>query len=84
MRLRDFLRGRPSSGQDKLLTEPPPLSERTRMEEHVVPLDDLILHEADGDCLCGPTPKFVEGGGLVVIHHSLDGREADEDGGEVS
>ena len=43
---------------------------------HVVPLDDLIVHEFNFDCVCGPTPDPDEG--KVVIHHSLDGRERDE------
>lgn len=41
---------------------------------HVVPKDDLIEHLPDDDCPCGPTPKFEEGG-VVMVHHSLDGRE---------
>lgn len=50
---------------------------------HVLPVDDLIAHEAQGgDCPCGPTtePVKAEDGyiGWVVIHHSLDGRELAE------
>ena len=42
--------------------------------EHVVPTDDLIAHGTDDECPCGPTPKFSDGG-VVMVHHSLDGRE---------
>jgi hypothetical protein len=49
---------------------------------HVIPINDLIEHDRTGgvlcDCVCGPDVEFVEGGGIVVIHHSLDGREQDE------
>lgn len=49
---------------------------------HVVPLGDAVEHEADDDCVCGPTLKPVAGadGSLVwlMIHHSLDGRETGE------
>lgn len=50
---------------------------------HVLPVDDLIEHDGDsGDCACGPTDMPVErddgSAGWVVIHHSLDGREANE------
>lgn len=49
----------------------------------VVPINDLIDHEEfSEDCPCGPTPDPVkrEDGsvGWVLVHHSLDGREADE------
>jgi len=46
--------------------------------QHVYPAGDLIEHELEGDdCPCGPRVEFVEGG-QVVVHHSLDGREANE------
>lgn len=43
-------------------------------------MSDLIKHEADEDCPCGPTPELVQRGdgtdaGWIYIHHSLDGRE---------
>ena len=45
---------------------------------HVVPVNDLILHDIDSDdCVCGPSVEFCDGG-AVVVHHSLDGREAKE------
>lgn len=49
---------------------------------HVVPRGDLIEHQTDDDCPCGPRqePVVREDGsmGWVVVHHSLDGREARE------
>lgn len=49
---------------------------------HVVPLDDVIVHDFDASCPCGPTPgsvpSAVDPSGRVVVHHSLDGREQRE------
>jgi hypothetical protein len=49
---------------------------------HVTPVGDLIEHDTDGDCICGPTAEPVERDdgsfGWVMVHHSLDGREASE------
>lgn len=46
--------------------------------QHVYPVNDLVEHElVDDECVCGPRVEFVEGG-KVVVHHSLDGREASE------
>ena len=49
---------------------------------HVTPVDDLVEHEEFGgalcDCPCGPDVEFVDGGGIIVVHHSLDGRELQE------
>lgn len=47
------------------------------MTYHVVPVDDLVDHDLNDDCVCGPTITFEEGA-PVVVHHSLDGREATE------
>jgi hypothetical protein len=45
---------------------------------HILPINDLIEHEEEGDeCVCGPDVEFVSGG-RVVVHHSLDGREEHE------
>lgn len=44
---------------------------------HVLPVNDLIDHACDDDCVCGPDTEFVEGGSIVT-HHSLDGRELKE------
>jgi hypothetical protein len=52
---------------------------------HVVPVDDLIEHDTSisGSCACGPTDKPVKrddgSAGWIAVHHSLDGRELDED-----
>lgn len=53
------------------------------MTVHVFPNGDLIEHETSGDdCACGPTPDPVKRDdgsiGWVMVHHSLDGREARE------
>jgi hypothetical protein len=50
---------------------------------HVLPAGDLIEHVNTGDdCPCGPRvePVFREDGsnGWLIVHHSLDGREAPE------
>src|SRR4051812_18502989 len=44
---------------------------------HTMPVDDLIEHETDEGCVCGPEAEFVSGG-ILFSHHSLDGREDDE------
>jgi len=44
---------------------------------HVVPIGDVIEHELGDDCPCGPRVEFVTGGS-VVVHYSLDNREAAE------
>lgn len=49
---------------------------------HVLPADDLIEHDRVEGCVCGPYVEVVqrEDGtfGMVIIHHSLDGRELRE------
>lgn len=48
---------------------------------HMYPLRDQVEHSADEDCVCGPTPKLLDGDdGDVWLHrhHSLDGREVRE------
>lgn len=44
----------------------------------VLPVDDDRPHSEDGDCWCNPT--LDDECGNVVVHHSLDGREAFEEG----
>lgn len=50
-------------------------------EVHVVPRDDLVVHEADG-CVCvpgtRPVPRDDGSMGWLIVHHSLDGRELHE------
>lgn len=48
---------------------------------HVLPIGDLIEHEGAGDdCVCGPAVEHVPGDGdsWIIVHHALDGREAEE------
>lgn len=57
----------------------------SRDDRHVYPVNDLVEHLTDGgECPCGPTTMPVErpDGSIsyVVLHHSLDGREHNEDG----
>ena len=48
---------------------------------HVTPINDLIQH-TDDDCACGPriepVPRDDGSCGWLIVHHSLDGREATE------
>jgi hypothetical protein len=39
----------------------------------VVPVADIIEHDVDVDCICGPDWRDD-----VIVHHSLDGRELSE------
>lgn len=52
------------------------------MNFHVLPIDDLVSHETDESCVCRPDVEAVvrEDGstGWLIVHHSLDGREAEE------
>jgi hypothetical protein len=56
-----------------------------RHTAHVVPVADLVVHDVDydGDCVCGPdtVPVRTADGryGWMFVHHSLDGRERDEE-----
>lgn len=51
---------------------------------HTYPVGDLIDHDTSGetDCVCGPetipVPCADGSFGWVILHHSLDGREAHE------
>jgi hypothetical protein len=51
-------------------------------ELHVLPLDDLLEHELDEDCFCGPDflPVDQDDGSIhwLYQHHSADGREHSE------
>lgn len=44
---------------------------------HTFPINDVVEHDTDNfdACICGPDVEYVEGGGKLVTHHSLDGRE---------
>ena len=41
--------------------------------------DGLYNDELSRPDVCGPDVEFVEGGGRLVVHHSLDGRELHEE-----
>lgn len=41
---------------------------------HVIPHADLVGHEANDDCACGPDFQFRDGH-TIAVHQSLDGRE---------
>lgn len=59
---------------------------------HVTPAGDLVEHEETDECVCGPRVDIVNSSfpaevfgvhfgdvqvtGLIVVHRSLDGREA--------
>lgn len=45
---------------------------------HVYPLDDLRDHETEDHTSCWCHPTVDEDG--IVVHHSMDGREAYDDG----
>lgn len=49
---------------------------------HVMPVDDLVLHENTRECVCQPVVEHVPNDdgpdGWLFTHHSLDGREANE------
>lgn len=48
---------------------------------HVLPVNDLIEHERNDECVCGPRVEPVERNGVpgeLIVHHSLDGRELSE------
>jgi len=51
-------------------------------EAHVIPVADLIGHEASEECACVPQARLVTladgSDGWLLVHHSLDGREASE------
>ena len=44
---------------------------------HVIPLDDLRDHDCGPKCWCKPEQDDED---LTWVHHSMDGREAFEDG----
>lgn len=50
-------------------------------ERHIVPVDDLVMHEPADDCVCRPTmlgPCRDTAGAVAwtSAHHALDGRPA--------
>lgn len=49
-------------------------------ETHVLPVDDLVAHDPTRQCLCRPRVDQVWNGDVIIVHHSYDAREYDEDG----
>jgi len=52
-------------------------------ELHIVPQDDLIGHDTNVDCVCGPAidlvlDAYIPGGLKIIFHVALDGREFNE------
>jgi len=49
---------------------------------HVLPVGDVIEHDRSDECVCGTTTRPVERDdgsiGWLIVHNSLDGREATE------
>lgn len=45
---------------------------------HVWPDSDAVEHDLVGVCVCGPRLVEQANGNVIVVHHSLDGREASE------
>lgn len=45
---------------------------------HVHPLNDVCEHDLgpSADCVCGPRVEWLHDLAAVVVHNSLDGREA--------
>lgn len=45
---------------------------------HILPMDDLEIHEESEHCKCEPVRKAIDDVSTMVIHNSFDGREAFE------
>lgn len=41
---------------------------------HITPVNDLVAHEFDPDCICGPYWEDMGKGNFLVAHHPLDKR----------
>jgi len=48
------------------------------MEWNILPNNDLDEHEELTTCKCNPKVEFLEGGDMLIIHNSFDGREGVE------
>lgn len=42
---------------------------------HIIPINDLIEHEHNDGCVCGPVTTWRPDGWKMITHDSLDGRE---------
>lgn len=50
----------------------------SKEDVHVFPLDDILPHNTDdSECMCDPE-ILVEGGALIIVHNSYDGRETND------
>jgi hypothetical protein len=47
------------------------------LKKHIIPLDDLRPHECNAGCWCHPVDDDEE---PILVHSSIDGREAYERG----
>jgi len=45
------------------------------MNWHILPLNDSKEHEELSTCDCLPKVEIAEGGDMLIIHNSYDGRE---------
>lgn len=46
---------------------------------HVLPQDDIRVHDENEECWCNPETQYI-GVGILVVHKSADGREEYEQG----
>lgn len=51
------------------------LVEVTDTSTHILPLNDIVLHEQAPNCHCQPKTEMLPNGNLMLIHNSYDGRE---------
>lgn len=49
---------------------------------YIMPVGDAVAHEEGEECICGPDVEQLLADdrlvSVMIIHHSLDGREQDE------
>lgn len=64
------------SEAERWLTEWHTLADEERIV--ITPVDDLVEHDAVGDCACGPYVEHLGGRDWLYSHYSLDGREKEE------
>ena len=53
------------------------------MNWHILPINDLIIHEENTTCECEPKVEFLENGDMLIVHNAFDGREAVEIANEI-
>lgn len=50
---------------------------------HIRPRNDLMWHDLDDDCPCGPQSQYLDVGTdcrWLILHHALDGRGRSQGG----